>query len=131
MGWLKGRPGTIILWILSVFGALTLGLAGFSKFGHPAQWQARFVAWGYPASFSSVIGGVEMLSAILLLVPRSAPYAAATLVAVMLGALYTVLTRPNDMGWHAALTQLIVMSAIAALRFWRRNPQGKPPSSTT
>jgi putative oxidoreductase len=116
MAWLKGRLGTVILWILTIFGAPTMGLAGFSKLGHPAQWQGRFVAWGYPAWFSSVIGGVEMLSAVLLLVPRTAPYAATALVAVMLGALYTVLTRPNDMGWHAAFTQLAVMSAIAALR---------------
>jgi uncharacterized membrane protein YphA (DoxX/SURF4 family) len=117
MAWLKGRLGTVILWILTIFGAPTMGFAGFSKLGHPAQWQGRFVAWGYPAWFSTVIGGVEMLSAVLLLVPRAAPYAASALGAVMLGALYTVLTRPNDMGWHAAFTQLAVMSAIAALRF--------------
>jgi uncharacterized membrane protein YphA (DoxX/SURF4 family) len=116
---LKVRAGTVVLWILTIFGALTMGLAGFAKFGNPSQWQGRFVAWGYPAWFASVTGGLEMLAAALLLVPRVAPYAACTLVAIMLGALYTVLTRTNDLGWHAAFMQLAVMSAIAALRFWR------------
>jgi putative oxidoreductase len=117
--WLKGRAGTVILWMLTIFGTLTMGLAGLSKFTNQSQWQGRFVAWGYPAWFASFIGGLEMLAAASLLVPRVAPYAACTLVAVMLGALYTVLTRVNDVGWHAALMQLAVMSAIAALRFWR------------
>jgi uncharacterized membrane protein YphA (DoxX/SURF4 family) len=116
---LKGRAGTVVLWILTIFGTLTMGLAGLSKFTNPSQWHSRFVNWGYPASFASFVGGLELLAAALLLVPRVAPYAACTLVAVMLGALYTVLTRVNDMGWHAALMQLAVMSAIAALRFWR------------
>jgi uncharacterized membrane protein YphA (DoxX/SURF4 family) len=116
--WLKGRAGTVILWTFTIFGALTMGLAGLPKFTNPPQWHG-FVAWGYPAWFAYFIGGLEMLAAILLLVPQVAPYAACTLVAVMLGALYTVLTKANDLGWHAALMQLAVMSAIAALRFWR------------
>jgi uncharacterized membrane protein YphA (DoxX/SURF4 family) len=115
--WLKGRAGTVILWILTIFGTLTMGLAGLSKFTNPSRW--HFVAWGYPAWFSSFIGGLEMLAAALLLVPRVAPYAACMLAVVMLGALYTVLTKTSDMGWHAALMQLAVMSVIAALRFWR------------
>jgi hypothetical protein len=41
------------------------------------------------------------------------------LTAVMLGALYTVLTKGSDLGWAAALVQLTVMGAIALLRFWR------------
>jgi uncharacterized membrane protein YphA (DoxX/SURF4 family) len=126
--WLKGRAGTIVLWILTIFGALTMGLAGFSKFGNPAQWQGRFVAWGYPAWFAFIVGGIEMLAAVLLLVPPVAPYAACTLVAIMLGALYTVLTRVNDLGWPAALMQLAVMSAIAALRFWRGAAAQPTPS---
>jgi uncharacterized membrane protein YphA (DoxX/SURF4 family) len=116
--WLKGRAGTVIVWTLTLLGTLTMGLAGLSKFTNPSQWQGRFVAWGYPAWFAAFIGGLEMLAAILLLVPQIAAYAACALVAVMLAALYTVLTRPTDMGWHAALMQLAVMSAIAALRFW-------------
>ena len=119
MAWLKGRMGGTILWILTILGVLTMELAGFSKFGSAALWQSRFVAWGYPAWFSKAIGGLEMLAAALLCVPRVAPYAACLLVAVMLGALYTVLTKGSDLGWVAAFVQLTVMSAIAVLRFWR------------
>jgi uncharacterized membrane protein YphA (DoxX/SURF4 family) len=127
--WLRGRVGTVVVWALTFFGALSMGLAGFSKFGNSSQWQGRFVAWGYPAWFAYVIGGLEMLASALLLVPRVAPYAACTLVGVMLGALYTVLTRVNDLGWHAALMQLAVMSAIAALRLWRAQPTHRRAST--
>lgn len=118
---LKGRTGAVVLWILTILGAVTMGLAGFSKFGGAATlWQSRFTAWGYPPWSATATGGFEMLAAALLCVPRVAPYAAMTLMAVMLGALYTVLTKGSDLGWGAALVQLIVMSGIAALRFWRR-----------
>jgi uncharacterized membrane protein YphA (DoxX/SURF4 family) len=119
MAWLKGRMGGVVLWILTILGAVTMELAGFSKFASAALWQGRFAAWGYPAWFANAVGGLEMLAAALLCVPRVAPYAACMLAAVMLGALYTVLTKGSDLGWGAALVQLTVMSAIAVLRFWR------------
>ena len=117
MVWPGGKTGAFILRTLTILGAVTMGLAGFSKFGGAAAvWQSRFLAWGYPSWSSQVVGGLEMLAAALLCVPRAAPYAACALVAVMLGVLYTVLTKGPDVGWRAALTQMIVMSAIAALR---------------
>jgi uncharacterized membrane protein YphA (DoxX/SURF4 family) len=128
---LRGRAGTIILWTLTVFGTLTMGLAGLSKFTDPSRWQSRFVAWGYPVWFAYAIGSIEMLAAGLLLVPRVAWYAACTLVGVMLAALYTVLTRTNDMGWHAALLQIAVMSVIAALRFSTRAGDQRTRRSTS
>ena len=134
MVWPKTRTGAVILWILTILGAVTMGLAGFSKFGGAAGlWEARFIAWGYPAWSAKATGGIEMLAAVLLCLPRVAPYAACTLVAVMLGALYTVLTKGSDLGWSAALVQLAVMGAIAALRFRRGVPvrRASPPRSTT
>jgi uncharacterized membrane protein YphA (DoxX/SURF4 family) len=133
MVWQKTRTGAVILWILTILGAVAMGLAGFSKFGSAAAlWQARFIAWGYPAWFAKATGAIEMLAAALLCVPRVAPYAACTLVAVMLGALYTVLTKGSDLGWSAALVQLAVMSAIAALRFRRGVPMRRAsPSNPT
>jgi hypothetical protein len=53
----------------------------------------------------------------MLCVRRSARYAACTLAAVILGALYTVLTRENDRARRAARIQMIVLTAIAILRF--------------
>jgi uncharacterized membrane protein YphA (DoxX/SURF4 family) len=97
-----------------------MGLAGFTKFGNAALlWQGRFAAWGYPAWFAKATGGVEMLAALLLCVPRLALYAACILAVVMLAALCTVLIKGSDLGWGAAFVQLMVMSAIAGLRFLR------------
>jgi uncharacterized membrane protein YphA (DoxX/SURF4 family) len=126
MARLNGRTGGVILWILTILGAVTMELAGFSKFGAAALWQGRFAAWGYPAWFAKATGGLEMLAAALLCVPRVAPYAACMLVAVMLAALYTVLAKGSDLGWGAAFVQLTVMSAIAVLRF--RRGAGTQPS---
>jgi uncharacterized membrane protein YphA (DoxX/SURF4 family) len=79
-----------------------------------------FVGWRYPAWFAFVIGTIEVLAAIALFVPRLAFYAAALLVVIMLGALYTVIANASDLGWATAGTQVAVMSVIAALRFPRR-----------
>ena len=72
---LQERSLPIIIWILTIFATLTMGLAGLSKFTNPSQWHGRFLIWGYPAWFAPVIGGLEVLGAVLLLVPRMALYA--------------------------------------------------------
>jgi uncharacterized membrane protein YphA (DoxX/SURF4 family) len=99
--------------------ALTMGLAGFSKYASAVQWQARFVSWGYPGR-AFVTGALEMAGAVLLLVPRLSVYAAGMLACIMLAALTTVLTHPGELTWTASFVQLVIMNLIIALRIVRR-----------
>ena len=86
---LKGKTGAWLLWILTLFGALTMAAAGAGKFAAPQRWQALFAGWGYPPWFMILTGTLEIGGSLLLLIPGTAIYAAGLLAAVMAGALYT------------------------------------------
>ena len=120
MAWLHQRPGGILLWTLSAIGAVSMGLAGLSKFIQQAAWQSRFEHWGYPAWFALFIGAVEVLGAALLLVPPVSMWAASGLLCIMVGAICTVLTHPGGFSVGPAVFQLVMMSVIAVLRYVRR-----------
>ena len=112
-----------LLWLVVVLAALSLGEAGWGKFEHAEGWQHWFGRWGYPPWFAQVIGVVELGGAVLLLIPRTSSYAAATLIGVMLGAFYTVMTNETDLGWVDPLVNIALLSIVAAgqwRRRWRR-----------
>jgi len=114
------RTGTVIVWLLTAFEALTMTGAGLSKFSNAAFWTAAFVSWGYPAWLSPVIGGLEAVGALLLLVPAVAARAAGLLIAIMAVALVTVLVHPGRLGPTAPIVHLVLLSSIAWLRWARR-----------
>ncbi len=121
--------GGILLWILSVLQFLGMGVAGLSKF-QGDTWQVMFVGWGYPEWFAMVIGGAEMLGALLLLVPRVASYAAAMLIAIMLGAIWTVASPANEtqLGPGLPAIYIAVLSIILYARWGRRWRPGDQPT---
>lgn len=110
----------IVLWVLTVLEALGMGAAGAAKFLNWPLWSGMFESWGYGAWFAAVIGGAEILGALLLLVPRLALYAAGGLAVIMAGALFTTLTKPNELGWQAAAVHFVILLVIAALRYRQR-----------
>ncbi len=112
--------GAAMLWILSVFELLGMGVAGLSKF-QGEGWQNMFVGWGYPWWFALVVGGTEMLGALLVVVPRFASYAASMLIVIMLGAIWTVVSPTNttQLGPGIPMIHIAVLSIILYAR-WRR-----------
>lgn len=107
------------LWLLTVLEVLGMGLVGVAKFTG-TTWVTMFEGWGYPTWFTYVIGAGEAGGAVLLLVPRLASYAALMLMVIMLGALYTVLTKDNQLGAAGPFVHLGVLSVIAWARWSRR-----------
>lgn len=103
------------LWLLTAFETLSMVAIGVAKFTGP-QWPTLFETWGYGAWFAGVIGAIEVLGGLTILVPRLATYAATGLGAVMLGALYTTLTKPNELGWMGAAIHLVVLAVILTAR---------------
>jgi uncharacterized membrane protein YphA (DoxX/SURF4 family) len=94
--------------------------AGSSKFTAPRHWLEAFTAFGYPPAMAYVVGVLEMIGALLLLVPRLTAWAATGLGVIMIGALFSVLTHPNDLGWHAPLIHLALLGVLAFGRWGRR-----------
>jgi uncharacterized membrane protein YphA (DoxX/SURF4 family) len=114
------KVGGVLLWVGSGLGALGFLLAGATKFQPGGNWEVMFEGWGYAKWFLYLIGAVEVAGAILLLVPRFAAYAAGVLGAVLVGAIYTLVTDAGDMGIAAPAVYLVLMAVIGYFRWGRR-----------
>ena len=98
-------------------------VAGSAKFTAAAWWSARFTEWGYPDGLSYVIGVVEIVGALLLLVPAWSAYAACVLIVVMVTALITVLVHPGNPTADGPIVHLVLLAIILPVRWprrWRR-----------
>ena len=80
-----------VVWACAIFLAAAFVIAGVLKLEGPSalRWSERFVHWGYPANAHYVVGVVEILGGLGVLIPKWRRAAAATLVALMIGALGT------------------------------------------
>lgn len=118
----------MLVWVAIVFEVATIGGAGLAKFANATMWTGLFEGWGYPRGFSYVVGSLEVAGAILLLVPLSSSYAAGLLIAIMTGALGTVLSHPGQLGPVAPVIHLALLVAIAVLR-WPSRKARRPLAS--
>jgi uncharacterized membrane protein YphA (DoxX/SURF4 family) len=84
-----GKIINIGLWILQIGAAGMFLMVGFLKLSGDPQMVALFEAIGLGQWFRYVTGSLEVLGAILLLVPRLSGLGALLLVGVMLGAVPT------------------------------------------
>lgn len=108
----------VLLWILTVLIGLWMVVAGLTKFQNAAEWQRWFAEdWGYPTWFRSFIGVAEIGGGLLLLLPKTAPYAAAGLMTIMLGAVWTVTTKTSDLSWVTPLVGAILLGIVLAARW--------------
>lgn len=121
--WLR-RSAVVGLWILIVF-ELQIGLAGMGKFRGDA-WIQWFEGWGYDRWFARAIGAAEIGGAVLLLVRPLASYAAALLVVIMLGAIWTVMTHESQLGPGAPTLHTAVLGVILVARWKSRWRPGVP-----
>jgi|SRR5947209_5823053 putative oxidoreductase len=114
----RSRSGRIALWSLQVaLAALFLSAGGSKLAGAPAM-VALFDAIGIGQWFRVVTGLIEVLSAVALLVPALAPFAALLLVSTMIGAITTHLFV---VGGSAALPGLLLLGALVVA--WARRGQ--------
>jgi putative oxidoreductase len=106
------------LWILQIAAAGMFLMAGFSKFSGNPQMIELFDAIGLGQWFRYVTGSLEVLGAVLLLIPRLSGLGALLLVGVMLGAVATHLFVVGGSPLPAIIL-LIVTGVIA----WGRRQQ--------
>lgn len=109
--------GRVLFWIVLGLEVLTMGEAGLGKFEHLDGWLYWFAQFGYPPQMSLVVGGVEVVGAGLLLVPKLAAYVAPVLMVIMFGALEAVLTTETDLGWFDPVLHLVLLTIILAVRW--------------
>jgi uncharacterized membrane protein YphA (DoxX/SURF4 family) len=119
----RGRVSRRILTGLSWFVAFELFLFAPFKF-YPGglfdypSYAEKFVNWGYPAWFAIVIGGAELLSAVLLLMPSRRFLGAVLLVFILTGAVATHIINKDTIGDSIAAPIHLVLGLVVALAYW-------------
>ena len=100
--------------ILSGLVSLMFLAAGGSKLLNPKTHIESFARWGYPDGFLYVTGLVEVLGAILVLIPAFRYYGALLLTCTMLAAFFTHM-QAGEIG---ALPVPLVIGAFTGLLAW-------------
>jgi uncharacterized membrane protein YphA (DoxX/SURF4 family) len=83
------KAKNISLWGLQILTAIAFLFAGFAKLSGQPMMVETFEKIGIGQWFRFVTGGIEVASAILLLIPRLTPVGAALLLCTMVGAVLT------------------------------------------
>lgn len=113
-----GRALHITLWTLQVLVALAFVPAAAGKLLGSADMIALFDAVGVGQWFRYVTGLLELLGAVLLIVPGTSAFGSVLLTGVMVGAVVAHLTV-----LHTAPTAPLVLLALTALIAWGRRSQ--------
>jgi uncharacterized membrane protein YphA (DoxX/SURF4 family) len=85
--------------------------------GWPSYY-VKFVQWGYPAWVSPVVGGVEIVAAVLLFLPRRRFLGAGILVLLMTGAVTTHIVDHDMLADNFSSPVMLVLVSIVALANW-------------
>jgi len=112
----KSRGITIVTWVIAGLLCLAFLGAGAAKLTGQAMMQQEFTAFGYPLWFMTVTGVIEVLGAVLVVIPRASRVGAGLLVCVMAGALVSHLTH----GQAAMIGAPAVLLVLAAVEFQLR-----------
>ena len=114
----RSRTATALLWTAQIAAAAIFLFSGTLKLAGAAPMVQVFAAIGMGQWFRYLTGSIEIVSAILLLVPSLAFFGAAALAITMVGA---VVTHVAIVGGNPtpAIVLLVVTSAIA----WARRPR--------
>jgi uncharacterized membrane protein YphA (DoxX/SURF4 family) len=106
------------MWASSGLLAAAFVLVGLSKVAGPSamRWSERLAHWGYPAGVGYAVGVLEVLGGIGVLIPKVQRAAAATLIALMVGACLTHLAH----GEPLRLMPPLILGGLAFLvHSWR------------
>ena len=109
----------VLLWIISLFLAWVFLRQGYAKFSDTSGWARAFRIWHYPDWFRMLIGGIEVVGAVLVLVPRVATIGAVMIVCVMLGAMGTHLWFGPARHVTSEILPLTLATVIAFMRYRR------------
>ncbi len=108
--------GWTVVWLMTAMLVFVFGAQGLAKFSATSGWATAFAHWGYPTWFRLTIGGLEILAALLLVWPRSAPLGAAIIVVVMLGGMGTHILKDGGRHLNSEVVPLTFATVILIAR---------------
>src|SRR5260370_23807624 len=130
-GWRRRLPTG-----LSWFIALELFLVPPFKFyprgilGYPS-YPEKVVHWGYPAWFSFVVGGGELLAAVMLVIPRRRFLGAVLLMFILTGAVATHIINHDSLADSVSAPVHLVLACGVALGWWPAGSKETPALGRT
>lgn len=106
------------LWTITLLLALVCLRSGLQKVTGNIFWIRDFHRWGYPDWFRLTVGVAELVSLVLLVIPRLASIGAGLFALVMLGAIYTHATHHESsrLPFNLFLLVLLLLVLIARRR---------------
>lgn len=113
-------PRALQITVIVVSWFLTLGFlfsGGMKLIAHEMQVQ-NFENFGYPMWFMYLIGGLEVLAAVLIFLPPTRLWGALLIIVIMIGAIGTHL-------WHEEWVEVVypgIPLVLAAFVAWQRRP---------
>ena len=105
--------------ILALLLALAFLGAGGSKLAGDAMHVANFDRWGYPSWFMYVTGLIEVVAALLILLPKTRFYGAALLVPTMIGAILTHIVGGD--GLDTIIAPLVLLALVGFVAWTERS----------
>jgi uncharacterized membrane protein YphA (DoxX/SURF4 family) len=106
----------IASWVFQVLLAALFIMMGAQKLIGEAEVTANFARWGLPGFMLFVIGAFEVAGGIGLLIPKLAGLAAAGLIGIMVGALFTHLSHGEMDMAPVPVVVMVVLAVIVYLR---------------
>lgn len=107
------------------FLALEFATGAVTKFWPGPTWagppySVKFVDWGWPSWFRFVVGGIELVCAVLLAIPskRTRFLAAVTLAFVLTGAVTTHIVNHDELYQSVAAPAHLLIMLVVALATW-------------
>ena len=115
---METKASRIAVWVSRLLAAMFLFAGSTKLLGAEGDIQ-HFAAWRYPDWFRFVVGSIEVVSAVLLLIPRTAFVGAVGISVTLLWAGYTFLVRVPEES-RRALPTLVLLVMIAAVGYAKR-----------
>ena len=113
----RSRVTAGVLWALQIFSAIMLLMAGGSKLAGVPMMVQMFGVIGIGQWFRYVTGTIEVVSAVLLLIPSVAAYGAAALAVTMIGAIVTHLFIVGG----SPLMPIVLLASTVTIAWARRS----------
>jgi hypothetical protein len=123
---MESKAGRIAVWVLSGLLAAIFLFAGATKLLGTEGEIRDFAGWRYPDWFRLVIGGIEVVSAVLLLIPQAASVGAAGICGPPLGRRIPFVIRVPEESGRAPLT-LTLLTMAAVVGYAKRGKRLRSP----
>ncbi len=113
----------IVTWIITGLLALAFLGAGAAKLTGQPMMSQEFTIFGLPLWFMYLTGTLEVIAAVLVLIPRFAAVGAGLIVCIMVGALFFHLSHGQLKMIGAPVVLLALAAVLGRLRGWGRTPK--------